>query len=474
VARAATETEKSFEKHEIRVISIYATRWRHRRTALEEPRLALGRLLPLGRLEEFHDLFREQLPGVLYCKELSSAELKFNPRRARGARKDFPAPAPQDGPGEGVTISTAGIWLFVLPSDQVVAALDLKYRSAPLDRDPGPTVTVLERCAYAEFQLGEDTLVQHVARLAEKVGAEQLDGSSGLPPERHQIVFASRLDGHEPPNGEIVKRILYRIDPPIRPEFMDIEEPHDLNQDSRTRGAVTQYTSLLYGHPDYIENSVFLTTVQAVGTAARFRQIWHKAHGQVRDFRYERQEPESGKQRREDMEKLVDELGNLELDLSFSVETSADLGLLIPSLRIESFHRALYAAMELRDRADTVSRMFARLDSSIESELTAIDIRERNAASRKSTNRDWAISLLTLAGVPLGFLLAFFGINASQVDSAQSMFDLRHYAWAYVLAAVLAGVPAIALLWPLLRDRWHVKRQDRQRRDRRDRPQPVG
>ena len=39
------------------------------------------------------------------------------------------------------------------------------------------------------------------------------------------------------------------------------------------------------------------------------------------------------------MEFLADELGNLELDLSFSVEASADLGLLIPLLRIESFTR---------------------------------------------------------------------------------------------------------------------------------------
>jgi hypothetical protein len=436
-------------------------------------------LLPLGRLEEFHDLFREQLPRVLYCEKRGSAEVQFDTRRARGSQEAATATAQQDGLGEGVTISKVGIWLFMLPSDQVVAALDLEYWSAPLDSDPGPTVNVLEQCAYAEFHLSGDTPAQHVARLAEEVGAQPLEGSAELPPERHQIVFASCLEGHDPPDKEIVKRILYRVDPPIRPEFMDIEEPPDLNQDSRTRGAVTQYTSLLYGHPDYIENSVFLTTVQAVGTAARFRQIWHRAHGQVRDFRYERQEPESGRQRREDMEKLVDELGNLELDLSFSVETSADLGLLIPSLRIESFHRALYAAMELRDRADTVSQMFDRLRSSIGSELTAIDIRERNVASRMSTNREWAIGLLTLAGVPLGFLLAFFGINASQVSGAQSMFALRHYAGAYVVAVILAVVPAIALLLPLLRERRRVRRQDRQRKDRRrrerrDRPQTVG
>jgi hypothetical protein len=202
--------------------------------------------------------------------------------------------------------------------------------------------------------------------------------------------------------------------------------------------------SLLYGHQDYIENSVFLTAVQAVGTTARFRQIWHRAHGQVRDFRYTVQNPEVGKQRRADMEFLVDELGNLELDLSFSVETSADLGLLIPSLRLESFHKELYEAMELRERAETVSRMFSRLDASIRSELTAIEIRERQADEVKRLRRDAAISVLSFIAVPVGFLVAFFGINSTQVNSSWSIFNFHHYLFVYLTAVFLALTPLIA------------------------------
>jgi hypothetical protein len=170
----------------------------------------------------------------------------------------------------------------------------------------------------------------------------------------------------------MIKVILYRVEPPNRPEFMEYRKPSGLNEIDRTLCAVTPYVSLLYGQQSYVENSVFLTVVQAVGTAARFRQIWHKAHGQVREFRRSGQEEEPGTQRRGGLEFLADDLGNLELDLSFSVDASADLGLLIPALRIESFHKELYAAMELRERAETVSRMFIRLDASIRSELTAI------------------------------------------------------------------------------------------------------
>jgi len=147
-------------------------------------------------------------------------------------------------------------------------------------------------------------------------------------------------------------------------QFMHEVQPSGLNQEGRVHGWITPYVSLLFGHQRYVEDSVFLTTVQAIGTAARFRQIWRDAYEDVRTFRTEKLAPDVGQQSRDSLEELVDRLGNLELDLSFSVETSADMGLLIPSLRIESFHRAIYEVLELPKRAQTVSRMFARLDSS--------------------------------------------------------------------------------------------------------------
>jgi hypothetical protein len=52
VASVRTEAGKRFEKHEIRVINIYATK-----------RLALGTLLQLGWLEKFHDLSGALGPG---------------------------------------------------------------------------------------------------------------------------------------------------------------------------------------------------------------------------------------------------------------------------------------------------------------------------------------------------------------------------------------------------------------------------
>jgi hypothetical protein len=451
---------------DIRVISIYATRWRYRAPRGPADR-KLQRFLPLGRMEEFHDLFVDQLPRVLICDRHGAEGLLLLEPVLAGATGEIGGRRvkPSD---DGVDMHNATSWLFVLPSDQVVAAIDLEFLTESLDHDPASTVRLLEHGAYAQFLIDERVLEDHIAEMARSVGGTLMAEPETLPPERHQIVIVSQQEDRRPPPDEVVQRILYRVDPPFRPEFMKIRSPDGLNRDQHALGAVTPYTSLLYGHPDYIENSVFLTTVQAVGTAARFRQIWHRAHGQVRQFRYERQEEEVGRQLREDMERLVDELGNLELDLSFSVETSADLGLLIPSLRIESFHKDLYEAMELQERADRVSRMFSRLDSSIHAELTAIDIRERSEAEQKSRRRDWVISLLTVVGAPLAFLFGFLGINARQVSPDYSMFS-RHYLGVYAVLALLILVPAVLLVLPQVRAWWRRHQDAADRRARRGR-----
>jgi len=421
----------------VRVISVYATNWRHP-GHVRSPDLEVE----LGWLREFYHLYRDQLPSVLTRRRHVGDELEIG----RATRE--------------VEIIVAETWLFALPFGEVVAALTLEFRSGDLSTDAAPTVTVLEHCERADITVAGATLAQHVADLAGRAGATlRNDGVEGLPPERHQVVFAHAESGHAPPDEDQLTRILYTVDPPYRQEFMDVERPSGLNQKERTLGAVTPHVSLLYGHKEYVENSIFLTTVQAVGAAARFRHIWYEAYGHVRKFRDHGQAQVAGVQRREDLEELVDELGNLQLDLSFSVETSSDLGLLIPSLRIESFHRALYKVLELPTRAETVSKMFTRLDGSIRSEITAIEIRERREEQVKRLRGAIAASVLSIVGVPVGFLTAFFGINATEVEARWSMFDLHHYLGAYVVAACLAMIPVCVFLAPygysLLRRRFH-------------------
>ncbi|MGH3887084.1 MAG: hypothetical protein ACRDSZ_11055 [Pseudonocardiaceae bacterium] len=440
------------------MISIYATRWRW--TGEPDPRLPH---LELGQLDEFYGLFQGQLPQVIHRSSNPAATITFAPTTSNTLQQSATA-CPRNPEDERVEILSVHSWLFVLPSDQVVAALDFNVRSEFLHADLLPIVKLLEQCAYARLIVGESPLDEHIAALAGEAGAEEIDNNTILPPERHQIVFVEHTAG-TPPDDEMIKDILYRVEPPNRPEFMEYKKPSGLNQIGRTLCAVTPYVSLLYGQQTYVKNSVFLTVVQAVGTAARFRQIWHKSHNRIRKFRNDDHEKRLGTQRRGDLEFLADELGNLELDLSFSVETSADLGLLIPALRIESFHKELYAAMELRERAETASRMFVRLDASIRSELIAIEIRERQQQEEKRLRWGAAITVLSLIAVPIGFLGAYFGVNASEVNNNWSIFDMSHHQLAYVTAGCLALIPFITFL-ALNGGAWLANQREKKQREK--------
>src|SRR5215475_6791155 len=163
--------EHPHNDHEVRVISIYATPWRYRPDGTENPKLSLSRQLPLGALEDFHDLFWDQLPRVLANSKASVSVETDGATAALRARS----------------------WLFALPSDQVVAALDLEFTSPPLDEYPKLTVDMLESCAFARLSVDGRSYEEHLTMLARRHGINVEPELVRLPPERHQIVFASQI-----------------------------------------------------------------------------------------------------------------------------------------------------------------------------------------------------------------------------------------------------------------------------------------
>jgi hypothetical protein len=433
------------------VVSIYATHRRHSGTAA---------LAIVGGLDEnpdegsddFRKLFSDQVPYVVNSRVARPRDLRFEAA---------------DGSYEEVAeILSARLEIYALPfpADQVVAALIVDIDSPDMNTDSSLTARLLRLCANARVRIEDTDLAAYIDGLAaeprsEAVISELPAGAAELPLERHQLVLIGDLRGVEPPHEDVVKQLIYRINPPYRAEFTKLRQPDGLNQAASTFGAVSPAISFLYGHSDDVENSVFLTTIQAVGTASRFQQIWQEAYRQVRKFQVEKQAKVTGQQERKDLETLADEMGNLELDLAFSVETAADLGLRIPSSQIDSFHEDLYEVMQIRTRANTVSQMFIRLGGSIRSELTAIESRETQKEEARRLRGAAAFGALSFVIAPISFVIGFFGINASQIHPGTSMWNWHYYHWAYAAAIVLALVPLLvfALLYgaDMLR-RWRV------------------
>ena len=206
--------------------------------------------------------------------------------------------------------------------------------------------------------------------------------------------------------------------------------------------------SVVCGHPDFIENAVFLSAVQAVAAAAQLRAIRQAAYADVRLFRDVEAAGGTTRDRRQMLGRIADQLGDLELELSYSVEASADLGLLVPSLRVESFHNALYESMSLAGKAVTAGRMLQRLASAIAAELTAIESIERRADENRRIRYAVAVGFVSAVAIPASLILAFLGINASQVSPDRSMFS-HHYLGMYltVAALILIGALLSAGLW---------------------------
>lgn len=436
----------------VRVVTIYSLPWHYRGKSSRD----LPKELELsGALRHHYELYREQLPRLLPDEFIGGSDL------AKSIELDKLV--------SEITVTRTNSMLFALPSNQVVLAVIFCFNTHTAYRqdDVEAISNVLEQTIEGNltFKLkhtveGNSTFKQvSLASHANSLPHDQPGhkhwkrdklGDSPLQPERHQLVFiAPRFEGEKVPDDELVNEIVYRHNPPYREEFGRPQAPDQLNliehRQKVTLGIVTPYVSLLYGHKRYVEDSIFLSTVHAVGTASTFRQIWHDSYTEVRKFRESGQAKEAGIQSRAALEKLADNLGNLEFDLTFSVE--------FPLIRIEAFHTALYEAMDLSGQADALSKMFTQLSGSLRSEITAIDVRERRTEQSRQRWNAFAAGVLSLIGVAVGFVIAFLGINTIEVPSSQqiSMWDPK-FATVYLIASLFAIIPVFFILFPYLRD----------------------
>jgi hypothetical protein len=396
----------------IRITNVYATPWHLTDTT------ACGELpdyLRLWRFERYYRLSADQLPKVLHREALDPGTLGFNRWQPAGR------------------VTGAWIWLFCLPSGHIVTAVSVDVRC-----DLGDVIDLLEDCYFADVFVGGRPVEEYAHSLAVQFGVR---GSSetGFLPERHQMVFEAAAAPED--CEDLVQRLIYRTDLPYRKEHSAIRYPAELNRRPGWLAAVGPYVSVVSGHADFVQNAIFTSSIQAVAAAAQLRAIRQAAYEDVRLFRSLEAVPGSTRERRRMLERIADQLGDLELELSYSVEATADLGLLIPSLRVESFHNALYDSMGLAGKAATAGRMLQRLDSAISAELTAIESIERRADDNRRLRYAIAVGFVSVVAIPAGLILAFLGINASQVSPHASMFSHRYLA-AYIAVAALIAIGA--------------------------------
>lgn len=363
--------------------------------------------LRLGRLAPFYLASDGQLPAVIARHELDPTAVSFT--RWSG------------------TVAAARVWLFASASGHVVAALTLD-----VDADPMGSIPLLEDLYYADIAVSGTSLPRVLADVAPgPIQPPDLE----LMPERHQLVFATATGSM--PDDDTLQRMVYRADLPMRDGASSIRFPAELNRRPTTRGALGPYVSVLVGLQDYVENAALLSAVLVVAASSRLRQIRDAAYRGVADLRASTDHAVPTRERRLALEDMANTLRTLELDLSYSVEAVADLGMLIPALRVESYHEALIDSMSLDRRAATTGRMLERLANAIDAELTSVQSVEARADDARRVRTVAAVTFVTTIAGMISLLFAFLGINAREVDPARSMFD-HHYLAIYLTVAGIA------------------------------------
>jgi hypothetical protein len=415
----------------VRVVSIFSTNYRYVGTS-HSKNLRRGhsnRLeLDLDRLTDFYGLIQQQFVEVLIVMPCPAGSLSMPTMREAS---DKPTPH----------VSRADLWLFLLPSDEVVAALAVTF-DPPSGAEYDPlTIRVLESCVSADVTINGVKLSQCIEDAAAQVGVVHIDeNSKALPPERHQLVIISEMRRSYP--HQFVSAAL-RVHHPESTSHSD--RPPELNQDDRAL-TLTSRITILHGYPEYAQNVFLLTAVQLIGAAVRLRRIWFTLGRSIKEFSDNNLSPDIGVQKRGDLEVLLDELGNLELDFGYSIEYQSQISSLVPSEFMRSYYAALGEQLELTNQIEVISRLFDRVGRSVRSEMAAIEIREQRTKARRNQSIGVVGLVLLSIGIPLVFLFLLFGINGSEVNSAYSIFDMRHYALVYSSAFLLSLIPFIFLV----------------------------
>ncbi len=185
-------------------------------------------------------------------------------------------------------------------------------------------------------------------------------------------------DEQDEPTWETIQRLIYRADLDAIEEHSSITHPDELNRRPSQLAAVGSFGSVIWGLQDYVENGLVLSAALTISAAATLRRTRIAALDVLHDLhRLQRQDDETpidaGHDPSVQLAHLQRTIGRLQTALTFGAESTATIEPLLPSLRIESFHEALYQSTGIPLQAALVDRMLTRLNASTSAELAALN-----------------------------------------------------------------------------------------------------
>jgi len=226
---------------------------------------------------------------------------------------------------------------------------------------------------------------------------------------------------------------------------LGIRRPQLLNNPGQTMVAHGRGVSLVVGWTPAVENAFGLAAIGILNAVAAV----HRIRGQAFEALELDQatEVDTVQDVRDLIAQLARRLGDMQLDLSFSIEAYAD-SILIPELLVESFHSSLRSISALAEGLENTSRIVERVDAVLATRRADLETATQAYIEKRGKVVAAVVAVGSVLALPPALLLAFFGVNSNDVDPRRSILDLHRYGVAYGLAwlpfLALAAVAVIA------------------------------
>jgi len=281
-----------------------------------------------------------------------------------------------------------------------------------------------DRLAYGDEPLGR-WLARRVAATAElRIGYAHQMVVVGEP--LAQQILAERRESRI----TTIEMILQHPDLNLR-GAAGIRIPATLELPGRAVVANSRHASLVAGWDRDIQDSLVLVALNVIGAFAVLRQARVLAFRALEnDLNFVMTTIVEARERHA---RLAADLGEIQLDLSFGVETYLD-SVLVPDSRMDSFRTAYHEAVDMEAARANTARIIERLRAVVQSRSSVLAEASREREERRDRVLSAMLAVGSLIAIPLTILLGFFGIQTRDLDPSRSMFDVAHYWPVYLLA----------------------------------------
>jgi hypothetical protein len=335
----------------------------------------------------------------------------------------------------GLTLASAELLVLATPRGDVTLAVDCGFAA---ETAPDALASWLADTCFdrARIRLGDRPLLDVVnERLA-------LPRPLTYGQNVHQLVFpggrllrdllsAEGADTARRP--ALLNEIVYRGRMPLS-DTADLDDamPPNLRNHGVTLSAHGRGVSVQAGWAPHVENGLALVAVGMISALAVLQRTRLAA---FETMRANERAPmsDSPYEVRSLISRLSAGVNELQLDLAFGVEAYVD-SLLIPEMLMEAFQSSLRDTLGIRDSLENSARMVERLTSVISARSAALDAELAERDDRRDRTVSALVAAATLIALPPTLLLAFFGINGTDVHADRSILDLGTYGPAYALA----------------------------------------